>query len=416
MKKITIIFVCLALASCTKDVKIPSGGDVPVGFTPMTAGTATKAVYKGEQNATYTGSGSTFEQFRAYAKYTESVGTNPKTGGTEFFPATGVICKHGGSGANDYWAPDPKYYWPKNGYLTFHAFSPADLSPFSGTVTHDWNTGITITGFQAGPWHDNYRNLLVDILYSDFEFKKQRSGYAPETGVPYDEASEAAGYNHKGVNITFHHALAGVQFYFKTDADYSGTTGGVKYTFKSRQIDLLYLNYKGEFHENRTSAANNNYGNAPAGSITFNDDNSLTATPYWIPATDEYSKAIKVSGAQTVITTTATKIGSMMLIMPQNLNHSSTGHKVKLKLTYDFSYQVPGEALHEYTGLVYEIPLDGLLISGTSTPIHQWLINHKYTYTITYHLDPLIFDPYISVDYVDVSPVGVELPYQESTP
>ena len=410
MKKVAIILTCLALAGCTKDVKIASGGDVPVGFSPLTDA-ATKAVYLGEQNATYTGKGSTYETFKAYARFTDAPGTNPKTGGVEFFPSSGVNCVHGGTGANDYWAPDPTYYWPKNGYLTFHAFSPADLSPFSGTITHDWNTGITITNFKAGDWHDNYRNRLVDILYSDFEFKKQRSDYTPESGVPYDEASEAAGYNHKGVNLRFHHALAAAQFRFKTDADYSA--GRVKYTFKTKRLDLLYLNYKGEFHENRVSGANNNYGNAPAGAITFNDDNALTATPYWIPAADEYAKDIKVSGQETTLTATAKQVGSTMLVMPQNLAHAGTGHTVSFKITYSFSYQVEGEAVKTYDNLVCVIPLAGLKISGTSTPINQWLINHKYTYTINFHLDPLLFEPYLSADWVEVSPVGISLPYVE---
>ena len=84
MKKVAIILTCLALAGCTKDVKIASGGDVPVGFSPLTDA-ATKAVYLGEQNATYTGKGSTYETFKAYARYTDAPGTNPKTGGVEFF-------------------------------------------------------------------------------------------------------------------------------------------------------------------------------------------------------------------------------------------------------------------------------------------------------------------------------------------
>lgn len=386
------------------------GRDVPVSFTPMTGNIATKAIYKGEQNATYTGKGSDYEEFKAWAKYTDAPGTNPQTGGIAFFD--GVTCVHGGTKPNDYWAPDPIYYWPKNGYLSFHAFSPQNLSPFIGTVTHDWNTGFTITGFEAGKKDNNYRNLLVDILYSDFVFKKRRSDFTPETGVPYDEAAEETGYNHKGVNLTFHHALAGVQFRFKTDADYS--SGNVKYTFTTTRIEILNMNYKGEFHENRTSNADNTFGNAPSsGAITINNDNSITATPYWIPNESVEFDSIYASMATTDIDSNVKPVGSMMLIMPQNLSHS-TGNDVKVKITYTFKYKVGAETEKTYANRTVTIPLNGLTgkIGGTDYTINQWLINHKYTYTIVFHLDPLLFDPYISVDYVDVSGIGIELPYQ----
>lgn len=415
MKKVAVILACLALAGCTKDVRIASGGDVPVGFTPMTGNIATKSEYKGEQNATYTGNGSTYEQFNAWAKYTDNAATNPQTGGTVFFD--GVTCVHGGSETNDYWKTTPTYFWPKNGYLTFHAFSPADLSPYKNNntqVTHDWSNGFTITNFQAGTRTDNYRNNMVDILYSDFVFKKQRSEYSPLSGVPYDEASEESGYNHKGVNLTFHHALAGVQFRFKTAANYKG--GQVTYSFTTKRIELLNMNFKGEFHENRTAAVDNTFRDAPPGAITFNDDNSLSATPYWIPvetsSSDEFSSII-VSTATTDITNSVKSIGSMMLVMPQNLAHTGSGNHVKVKVTFDFSYQVSGESAQTYAGRTLEIDLAGLTgkMGSTDYTINQWLINHKYIYTIVFHLDPLIFDPNVET-FVEVSDINVDLPFQ----
>lgn len=413
MKRLSIILACLALVSCLKDEKIVSGGDVPIGFTPMTGNVATKAPIYGEQNATYSKkSGSNYEQFKAFAKFTATASDNAQTSGTEFFPADGVTCIHGGSGTNDYWAPSPTYYWPKNGYLSFHAFSPSNLDPFIGTVTHDWEKGFTITSFQAGIPIEQYRNKMVDLLYSDFVFKKRRSDYTPETGVPYDDDDNSA-YKHQGVNITFHHALAGVQFRFKTDADYSA--GNVKYTFQTTKIELLNMNYKGEFHENRTDAGDNTYRDAPpSGAITFNANNSPTATPYWIPEADEFS-SIFASNTTTTINNTVQPVGSMMLIMPQNLTHATTGNDVKVKVTYNFSYQVTGESKHEYNGKTFEVSLAGMhgSIGGTDFTINQWLINHKYTYTIVFHLDPLIFDPYISADWVDVSSMDINLPHVE---
>ena len=259
-------------------------------------------------------------------------------------------------------------------------------------------------------------------MYSDFEFKKKRSDYSPETGMPYDEASEAAGYSHKGVNLTFHHALTSVQFKFKTEDDF--TESNVKYYFRIRRIQLLNVNYKGEFYENRTSACDNSYGNAPAGSVTFNDDNSLTATPYWVPASNVTPYIVSDLKASTLITNNLQQVGSTMLLMPQHLSH---GSNVSVKIYYYFSYKVgsdeeksypvanPNQNNLETDYFNLTIPLNGLpgTIGGTPTTVNQWLINHKYTYTITFHLDPLLFDPKVDVDYVDVTPISIDLPYQE---
>ena len=409
MKKVAVILACLALAGCTKDVRIASGGDVPVGFTPMTGNIATKSECYGSQNGTYTlKNGSNYEKFTTFAKYTAAAGDNPQTDGVgvEFFPATGIECVHGGSGANDYWAPSTAYYWPFSGYLSFHAISPSNLSPYQGAVSHNWSSGFTITGFQAG----TYSKQQVDILYSDFEFKKQRKDYTPLSGIPYDEDADI-GYDHKGVNLNFHHALSLIQFCLKTGASYS--SGNVTYTFATTGIQLKNVDFKGEFHENRTSAADNTFANAPAGSVTAKEGNSATSTPYWIPtdtgASDETSYT--VSEISTTATLAGNDVGSPLLVMPQHLSHPGTGNSVQVAVTYNFTYQVGSEPALTYTG-TKTIVLAGLSgqAGGSAATINQWLINHKYTYTIVFHLDPLIFDPNVEA-FVEVSDINVDLPF-----
>ena len=403
------------MAACTKIVPGQDERDVPVCFSPVTGGN-TKSVIYGVQDASYNKkSGSNYEKFTAWAKYTDAPGTNPQTGGMEFFPAAGIECVHGGTSPNDYWAPSTTYYWLKDGYFSFHALSPSNLYPYSGDVSHSWSSGITIRDFQAG----TNRNQQVDVLYSDFEFKKQRRDYTPESGTPYDESSDP-GFNHKGVNLRFHHALASVQFFFKTDGNYEA--GTAKYKFKVRRIELMYANNRGEFHENRTSAGDNSYADAPPGSVTFNEGNSLTATPYWIRFSNEVTYMVSDLTACTAVTATSSRIGSQMLVMPQHLSHAT--HNVSVRIHYNFSYKVGDEAEQvypdpsdpNYSSFPFynvTIPLNGLegTVGGDPCSVNQWLINHSYVYNIVFHLDPLLFDPYISAGWVDVSEIGISLPH-----
>ena len=43
--------------------------------------------------------------------------------------------------------------------------------------------------------------------------------------------------------------------------------------------------------------------------------------------------------------------------------------------------------------------------------VNQWLINHKYLYTLVFKLDPIIFDPKVEA-FVEVSDINIDLPYQ----
>ena len=406
MKKMTILaaIALVAGASCTKQIPmIVSNADTPISFSPISQRTTTKAGFFGEQNATYTGNGSTYEKFTAFAAYTENNTTVPSE---NFFPAAGVECEYNATGS--YWAPTTSYYWPKAGYLTFHAFSPSALTPYAGTVANAWTTGITITDFVASTNMDQQ----VDVLYSDFNFYQQRSAYTPANGMPYDDEDNSA-FTHNGVNLIFRHALSAAQFRVVTDQDYAPDAATAKHEFTVTRIEVLNANYKGEFHENRKGDATNDYANAAAGSITFNKDNAVTASPYWVPAADETTYTV-FSGSTTVTTAkTFGDYGKMMLPMPQALAHST--NNVTVKITYNYKFTLNGTE-HSYTDLKAQVSLAGAQAkqyNGTTDnyDVNYWLINHKYLYTLVFKLDPIVFDPKVEA-FVEVSDITADLPYQ----
>lgn len=417
MKKIYILAAIALVAgvSCTKQVPADNNSpDVPIGFSPISQRAATKATYFGEQNALYTGNGSAYESFLAYAAFTEDNITVPLT---NFFPAAGEECSY--NATDDYWAPAANtYYWPKAGFLTFHAFSPSVLdNGYSATITNAWPAGITLSNFIAGT--DMAKQ--IDILYSDFNAYQQRSMYNPETGTPYDDKTGDTG-THNGVNLIFRHAMSAVQFRVVTDQDY--TSGSQKHSFVITKIEVLDANNKGEFHENR-SAVNNTYDNAAAGSVTFNQDNSIANSPYWVPTANEVTNYTVFEGSKAVLTKTASDAatnkefglyGNLMLPMPQLLGgHGASADKdVVVKVTYNYTYNDGSD--HTTNGLTTEISLagkNGTYAGGTAGAytVNQWLINHKYLYTLVFKLDPIIFDPKVEA-FVEVSDINVDLPYQ----
>lgn len=417
MKKLIFLaaVACVALAGCTKKEAIQTvSDDTPIAFSPIAQKAATKAQVYGEQNATYTaGTSPSYEKFLAYAAYTEDASTAPSV---DFFPVAGVECVYNAATAPaDYWAPATAYYWPKAGFLTFRAFSPSALAPCSGTVANTWASGITIADFVASTDMDQQ----VDVLYSDTEAYKQRSMYNPENGALYDDKTgdDNTAWAHSGVNLTFRHALSSVQFRVITDQDYAASATA-KHEFTVTKIEVLNVNNKGSFNENRAAATGNAYANAAAGSVTFNKDNSVANTPYWTPTATEVVTYPVFSGTQAVATTgNFGDFGKAMLPMPQLLggHGASADQDVTVKVTYNYTFTLNGTP-HSYTGLTTQISLAGKKAqkyNGATEEytVNQWLINHKYLYTLVFKLDPIIFDPKVEA-FVEVSDINIDLPYQ----
>lgn len=443
MKKIYILAVIALVAgvSCTKQVPNTTlNKDVAVSFSPISQRVGTKANVYGEQNATYTAGDPTFESFAAWAYYTgaASATTNPQTNssasaGSAFFgtSSAGVQCDHvaavGGAGT-DYWAPTTTYYWPRAGYLHFHAMSPAAFG--TGTLAHNWGNGISITGYVAPVYTDATATGVtadasqIDLMYSDFIFDQQRASYT-QTGDnvgTYDDEADAK-YAHDGVNITFRHALSLVQFKVKTATDYA--SGTHRHRFFVRKIEVLNAYNTGNFTENRKNDLSNGY-NAVAemtGKIGFTSDNADGAqTPFWDTFSNEVTLTpydVTAGAAKTGTEATSIlsdQVGATLIALPQALAH--VPNKVQVQVTFDYQFSADGgsnwtDALNQ----TITVDLSGAkgTYDKTGTPtanyvVNNWLINHKYIYTLQFKLDPIIFDPAVEA-FVTVDDLGVDLPF-----
>ena len=439
MKKFYFLAVIALVAgvSCAKQVPdATQDKDVAISFSPVSQRVGTKANVYGEQNATYTaGAPGAYESFAAWANYTAAVHgtTNPQTAGSVFFGAddAGVQCGHatavGGDGT-DYWAPATTYYWPRAGYLHFHAMSPAVFG--TGTLAHSWASGISIDDYVAPVYTDAAATGVtadatqIDLMYSDFIFDQQRSSYTQtgNTVGTYDDDDDSGIYKHDGVNVLFRHALSLVQFKVKTAADYG--SGTHQHQFYVRKIEVLNAYNTGDFNENRKNDCSNGY-NAVAdmtGKIGFTSDNaSGSATPFWSNFSNEVTltpydvtAGAAMTGTQATTTSASSTVGTTLITLPQALLHA--GNHVQVQVTFDYRFSVDGGS--NWTSATDQsITVDLSGAHGTyngGTPggytVNNWLINHKYVYTLQFKLDPIIFDPAVDA-FVTVGDITVDLPF-----
>lgn len=438
MKKFYFLAVIALVAgvSCAKQVPdATQDKDVAISFSPVSQRVGTKANVFGEQNATYTaGAPVAYESFAAWANYTAAVHgtTNPQTAGSVFFGADngGVECGHatavGGDGT-DYWAPANTYYWPRAGYLHFHAMSPADFG--TGTLAHNWGSGISITGYVAPQYTDGTAveptaDNQIDLMYSDFIFDQQRSSYTQtgNTVGTYDDDDDSGIYKHDGVNVLFRHALSLVQFKVKTAADYG--SGTHLHEFYVRKIEVLNAYNTGNFYENRTNDCSNGYNTVAdmTGKIGFTSDNANgSATPYWNNFSNEVTltpydvtAGAAMTGTEATTISASSTVGTTLITLPQALLHAV--NHVQVRVTFDYRFSVDsGSNWTDALGQTITVDLSGA--HGTyngGTPgdytVNNWLINHKYVYTLQFKLDPIIFDPAVEA-FVTVGDITVDLPF-----
>ena len=122
MKKIFFSLLAIAaIASCAKTEAVYNEGEAEIKLAPVTA-LQTKAQVLGAVDGTTYPTGENFDVFAYWSKengmftdgelFLKSLADN---GGAEF------------TNRGNYWGGMVKYYWPKNGYLRFAAYSPADL-------------------------------------------------------------------------------------------------------------------------------------------------------------------------------------------------------------------------------------------------------------------------------------------------
>jgi hypothetical protein len=238
------------------------------------------------------------------------------------------------------WGFATPYYWPKNGNLSFIAYSPYTAA-VSATASVK-GQGIQFTGYTVGDAAD------VDLLFSEVARNKTMADV--NTVAPWS-----------GIDIAFKHALSSVRFAVKTAATYTGTT------IKVKNINVL----------NAYSVADFNQGledNATAVTAPANACWSGYATERTY---DAFTGDITVGATAKYVhndNATAAENKTDLILLPQPLQD---GTQVKVQVKYTIT-SPNGNTFDQVT----ELPLTGTWKRGT-----------RYTYTVVFGLDEIYLDP-----------------------
>lgn len=239
------------------------------------------------------------------------------------------------------------YYWPKDGYLTFAAYSPADAV---GTYSMTKTNGLQIDDFSVGEDASKH----YDLLYSELSKDQTRKDYTAE----HDE--------YLGVDINFNHALSSIRFMVKTKETYSNAV------ITLQKIEIGGVKYKGDFTQNLAATPN---------------------TAMWTVENDLISAAYVSTNSNQVVNATATEPSNHndIILMPQTLTDNDDA-----EITVTYTMQVNGGAVIPQTQTV-----------KINTLSNKWEIGKRYTYNIVFTLEKVYFAPDVT-DWVDVPETGTE--------
>lgn len=343
MKK-TLVFAALAsvaLVGCTKNVEVANNDLNEITFDTPVLAPATKAdEFKG----------TTFPEtadFAVFAWYnaTELSGTDVAAGNLYMNDVTVNYDsdKNDTTTGTGAWKPASVYFWPKNGYLAFDAYSPSSVA-----ATCDATTGIAFSDFVASTSYDNQ----IDLLYSTRVINKQSS--VENTNNTYD-----------GVNIPFNHALSVVRVFVKastaTDAN----------LIKVKSVKFKGIKNQGDFSQAKWT---------PEGA-----DVDLVIGD----ATDATSSI--------AISTDEEQYGQNRIVLPQTFNDTPA--------EIEIVYYILGQGGVEPLEQVAHFALSGqTAVKPGSDPVdshdHEWKMGKRYNYHITFGLNEIYFAPSIT-DWVD---------------
>ncbi len=263
------------------------------------------------------------------------------------------------------WRPDTRYYWPKNGYLTFAAYSPSDVD--ATAVEYD-ETGLKLTDFQVATSSANH----VDVLYSQRSYNKKKS--STNSNTPYDQ-----------VDLDFVHALSSIQFTAKKAADY-GTTADNTTNIILKKISVVNVYSKGDFDENINETTPGTYtaiptwssqeGNTDVEYVYYNNSTGYTLT----------SGAYVMNGVENQ---------TDVIALPQTLPDGA-------KFVIEYQINSPGSTTPAIDQ-TYEIEIKNL----TTT----WDPGCRYTYHISIALDEIYFAPEVTA-WTEAAGTDVKPDYQ----
>ena len=318
------------------------------------------------------------------------------------------------------WEPSRDYYWPKSpksniDFFSWYVYGAGIGDP---VLTNTAGTAATMV------WTDKTIPSKANILFADVAFHQQKNSEV----YKFDGVTE-------GVPTLFHHGLAQVKFTLKIKdgcdkkAD-SKNTG--YYTFWEVKLsDFAIAANKIHSNGTLTLSVTDPDANDAAASITPWTTAAWTnaTTPAYVATNSAWFTTDAATGAAALTTTVANAIPDTFMgngyvaVRPQTIGNDVTlGFKMTIVTKY-------GTAIGSATPVNTEV-IDVVAYDGTSydtnniytatgiqlnkigtTPITEWVMNHKYVYNIV--IDPstttILYDPAVEAWATETS-ASVDVP------
>lgn len=341
----------VALAACAKNEVIPvnSGENQEITFNVAPKTKATTAFDKNFK-------------FKAWAYYLPgTVKWDKKDGDATTVPATpattpelyidgAVISNTNPTGTDGVWKAEGEktYYWPKNGYLTFFAYSlnkrGLDLNQTGESSGFGCDATVGINGSI-----DLQTNSNTDFLVADPACDKtcNEDTYTTVSGV-------------KGVPTLFRHQLSWIVFRVKAGK------------YADKEFKLKSITFKGIYH---------------AATYSQNDGFKPTSVKSDINYTKTEQQVSTVDYADVTVAAT-----DHWLYIPQKFDETSY-----IEVIYDI-YTTVGNNKVKDENVTCKIYLN----KGTTPMFTKWEMGKKYTINLTFTLDEIHWDPAVQ-EWEDVN-------------
>ncbi|MBR4294569.1 MAG: fimbrillin family protein [Bacteroidaceae bacterium] len=283
-----------------------------------------------------------------------------------------------GVGGGNTWYPlngGNYYYWPKNGSITFSAYSPA--SNKMKDAAELTAKGVILNGYVV----DNTDNsAMEDVLFSERAYNKK--------------ASTGSNSPYSGVDIQFRHALSSILFSAKVGDTYPGTQVRITSITLSNVASKAYFSQNLDDANEKTTLLPTSAGTSASAAawtgqtakVAYTVDNAEKilengAEPWYFCTTD--GKKPQVYGA----------VGneyrkSDLLLIPQNLDG------VELTINYTIKSADSEELAQEH------------VVTFDSTS--EWKIGYRYIYNIAIDFDPITLAPMVSL-FVDATGTDIAI-------
>lgn len=333
-----IAAACVALASCVKNEVRVNSPDKEITF--QTVSTKAGAAFN---------TGNHFFSYAYFLEKGKSWDTATLLTDAKAYIDNADIYYHPAS-PKGYWAARDTYYWPKQGSLTFFAWTDDTAAPSVGTgatVSCAPNTGIKITDYSVKD------NLNKDILVAKIAKDKKSN-------------ESATGTWDNGVTTVFRHALAKVEFKVNKMKNYPNVE------FRVKKITLTKVSTRGTFTQG-SPAENwgwNGWGLQETLSV-FTGDEEVTKTADSSPVEFNILQPNTTPGEK-----------DYFIVLPQVLK-DKTDPKLTIEYEIITSY-VAGKPVSETVKDTKDLK---------DIYKNDWECNKKYVLGITLGLNEIYWDP-----------------------